>query len=124
MRLRRPMRGRERKRKKLIFFCQNSYALSSALEISDRPEVTVRFKVVVINPTKIKKVFYQRPVVAMETGKAEDLNLVCHWRELLANPGHRLLTGWVGVSEDSYSAAMEFPNIIGEQFDAGTEAGH
>jgi hypothetical protein len=65
MTLRRHMRGRGRRREKLLVSFDNLYALAPAVEISDRPKVAVRLKVVVVNPTEIKKVVHKRPVLAV-----------------------------------------------------------
>ncbi len=67
MRLRRHMRGRGRGKKKLILLCKDIDPLAFAIKIRKTPKIAVGFKVVLSNPAEIKKVFYQRPVVAMQT---------------------------------------------------------
>ena len=78
MRLRRHMREREEERKKFMLLCKDGHTLAFAIKVRNRPKVAVRFKVVVVNPSQIKKVFHQRPVLTMQASEVEDLNLLCH----------------------------------------------
>ena len=107
-----------------MFPCKDAHPLASAIKICNGPKVAVCFKVIVVNPTEIKKVFYERPIHAMQAVEIERLNLLCYTQEPLPHSGHSILTGHVSISEHSYAATAKFFNIIRERFDGGTERSH
>src|SRR5260370_24467166 len=104
-----------------MLLCKDAHTLAFAIKVGNRPKVAVSFKAVVVNPTKIKKVFYRRPVATMQAGEVEDLNLLRHRQELLPKSRHCLLTGNIDISENSHAATAKFFNIIGERFHAGPQ---
>jgi hypothetical protein len=107
-----------------MLLCKDGHTLAFAIKVRNRPKVAVRFKVVVVNPSQIEKVFHQRPIATMQASEVESLNLLHHGQELLPDSRYCMLTGRVGVTENSDAATAKFFNIIGEQFYAGSKGNY
>ena len=61
-----------------MFGCNYFYALPFAVEISDRPEIAIRFKTFVTDPCYIEQISHWRVIIPVQAHQIKNLRLSRH----------------------------------------------